>query len=470
MERLTKKQFPKNQAAITCLQFGEGNFMRGFVDWQLQQLNNQGLYQGNVAIVQPLAHGLSEKLAEQDQLYTVLLQGLVDGQVIDTTEPITVIERTINPYEQWQEFLALAEIDELAFVFSNTTEAGITYHDADAHTDTPPTSFPAKLTAFLYHRFKMNKKGLTIIPCELIDRNAELLKKFVLQYAQSWELETGFVDWLHQENHFYCSLVDRIVPGFPKDDIDELHQRLGYDDQLLVKAEPFMLWVIEAPEELNERLPLKKAGLNVVLTDDLTPYRERKVHLLNGPHTAMVPLGLLAGVTTVEEVMKDPLLSSSIDTLVTHELIPMLQLPEEELLAYARQINERFLNPFANHQLQSIALNSVAKFQTRLLPILKKYIEKKEDLPPYLTVSLAALMLLYRSDHTNIQVNDEPEVLSRFTEAWADPQTAVLHLLKNPSLWGEDLSVLPNLTEAVSSYVTQIDQKGIRNVLQELKG
>ncbi|MDB7102359.1 tagaturonate reductase [Enterococcus mundtii] len=470
MERLTKKQYPKNQAAITCLQFGEGNFMRGFVDWQLQQLNNQGLYQGNVAIVQPLAHGLSDKLAEQDQLYTVLLQGLIDGKVIDTTEPITVIDRTLNPYEQWQEFLALAEIDELAFVFSNTTEAGISYHEADTRNDIPPTSFPAKLTAFLYHRFKMNKNGLTIIPCELIDRNAELLKKFVLKYAKNWQLETEFVDWLHQENHFYCSLVDRIVPGFPRDEIDELHQRLGYDDQLLVKAEPFMLWVIEAPEELNERLPLKKAGLNVVLTDDLTPYRERKVHLLNGPHTAMVPIGLLSNVSTVEEVMKDPLLSDYINTLVTSELIPMLRLPEEELLAYARQINERFLNPFAHHQLHAIALNSVAKFQTRLLPILKKYIEKREALPSYLTVSFAALILLYRSDHSKIQVNDDPMVLASFAEAWAEPETAVLQLLKNPTLWGEDLSVLPDLTETVSHYVTEIDQKGIRNVLHELKG
>lgn len=231
-----------------------------------------------------------------------------------------------------------------------------------------------------------------------------------------------------------------------------------------------MLWVIEAPEELNEHLPLKKAGLNVVLTDDLTPYRERKVHLLNGPHTAMVAIGLLSNVSTVEEVMKDPLLSDYINTLVTRELIPMLRLPEEELLAYARQINERFLNPFAHHQLHAIALNSVAKFQTRLLPILKKYIEKREALPSYLTVSFAALILLYRADHSKIHVNDDPMVLASFAEAWAEPETAVLQLLKNPTLWGEDLSVLPDLTETVSHYVTEIDQKGIRNVLYELKG
>src|SRR5690606_30973708 len=263
--------------------------------------------------------------------------------------------------------LALAENDELEFITSNTTEAGIAYRPEDRLADAPPKSFPGKLTALLHKRFELGKKGFTIIPCELIDRNGEKLKEIVLQYANDWQLGDAFIQWLERENTFCCSLVDRIVPGYPRDKAQALAEELGYQDHLMVTAEPFLFWVIEGPASLSERLPLAKAGLNVVVTDDMTPYRERKVHLLNGPHTAMVPLALLAGLETVEDVMNDAAYSVFVKRLIEDELIPMLDLPKEELQSYAEAVQERFKNPFIRHELTSISLNSISKFKTRLL-------------------------------------------------------------------------------------------------------
>lgn len=468
MEKLTKNLIKKNNAPTKILQFGEGNFMRGFVDWQIQQLNKQGLYQGNVTIVQPLPHGLGEMLAQQDHLYTVILQGLFDGNIIDSSEIITIIDRVINPYQQWKQFLALAECDTLEFIFSNTTEAGIQYIESDQLQDAPPESFPGKLTAFLYKRFTLKKSGLTIIPCELIDRNGEKLKEIILNYARHWQLGTDFIHWIHQENIFCCSLVDRIVPGYPRETALAFNKRHGYEDQLMVKAEPFMLWVIEGPEAVKEKLPLTKAGLNVVFTEDMTPYRQRKVHLLNGPHTAMVPIARLAGLETVEEVMKDPLFSSFIDQLVSTELIPMLALPKNELIDYAEQVKERFLNPFANHKLEAISLNSISKFSTRLLPILQKYINEKKQIPSLMRLSLAALLVMYRNGP--FPIHDDPAVIARFKVAWENPVTAVTQLLQDETLWGVDLSQLNNLTTTVERLIKRIEATDVRQVISEMKG
>lgn len=468
MKKLNSELVKKNDAPVKILQFGEGNFMRGFVDWQIQQLNDKNLFHGNVAIVQPLEKGLGEMLAQQDHLYTVILQGLIDGKIVDTSEIITVVDQTINPYHEWASFLSLAENDELAYIVSNTTEAGIQYVETDERKDTPPQSFPGKLTAFLYHRYELKKPGLTIIPCELIDRNGERLKEIVLRYAEKWELGASFNEWLLAENTFCCSLVDRIVPGYPREDAESFNERHGYVDQLMVKAEPFMLWVIEGPKSLAQELPFEKAGLNVVITDDMTPYRERKVHLLNGPHTAMVPLAMLSGLETVEEVMKDQLFSGYIDQLFATELIPMLSLPEEELAAYADQIKERFLNPFAHHKLEAISLNSISKFSTRLLPVFHKYIEEKETIPPLMAVSLAALLLMYRGDQ--LQPHDDEAILTRFAAAWSEPETAIPTLLKDSELWGRDLSDIPDLTHTITEMTAAIDKKGVRQVLQEMKG
>ncbi|MGC6769173.1 tagaturonate reductase [Enterococcus sp. LJL51] len=466
MNRLTNEKIKRETLPVKVLQFGEGNFMRAFVDWQIQQMNKQNLFNGSVAVVQPINQGLGEMLEEQDNLYTVILEGLLNQELINSSEVITVIDSVINPYKDWDAYLSLAENDSLEFIVSNTTEAGIQYLPNDSLADSPQQSYPGKLTAFLYRRFQLEKKGLIIIPCELIDRNGEKLKEIVLRYADDWQLGPAFKQWLEQDNIFCCSLVDRIVPGYPRDTAAELNQQHGYEDRLMVKAEPFMLWVIEGPQSLKKALPLAKAGLNVIVTEDMTPYRQRKVHLLNGPHTAMVPLGLLAGVETVEDMMKDTDFRYFIDHLFTDELIPMLTLPEDELSAYAEQIKERFLNPFAHHQLNAIALNSVSKYTARLLPVFLTYQKQRNALPPYMTAALAALLRSYKGD--SITPQDDEAVLNIFEAAWENPDTAVQILLAETALWGKDLTTIPGLTEQVKQDLLVLDTKGARELIQNI--
>ncbi|HIY56580.1 MAG TPA: tagaturonate reductase [Candidatus Tetragenococcus pullicola] len=468
LEKISTDRIEPNPNPVRALQFGEGNFMRAFIDWQLQQLNKKDLFNGKVTVVQPIDRGLADMLNEQDDRYTVILEGLLDGQVIQDFEIITVIDDVIDPYKRWQDYLAQAENDELAFIFSNTTEAGIAYHEGDQLTDTPPQSYPAKLTAFLYKRWELKKPGFTIIPCELIDRNGDKLKEIVLRYANDWQLPTEFKTWIDTENVFCCSLVDRIVPGYPRDNAEEFWDKMGYQDPLMVKAEPFLLWVIEGPQSLKESLPLAKAGLNVIVTDDMTPYRERKVHLLNGPHTAMVSLALLADIQTVEEVMKDADFRPFVDDLFSKELIPMVDLPQKELESYAEQIKERFLNPFANHQLTSILLNSVSKFSARLLPILTKFEAEKQTVPAHIAAALAGLIVLYRGD--KIKPTDDKEALDAFEQAWKNPTTVAQDILSNDSLWGMDLTTLPDLATTVQTDVTILLEKGARELVKQLKG
>lgn len=446
------------------IQFGEGNFLRAFVDWQIQQMNKKDLFNGSAVVVQPIAQGLGKMLAEQDYLYTVILEGLLNGETVASSEIITTVNRVINPYESYQDYLALAENDDLEIILSNTTEAGIAYHAGDQLNDTPPTSFPAKLTALLAKRFELGKKGFTIIPCELIDRNGEKLKEIVLRYANEWNLSTEFTTWLENENTFCCSLVDRIVPGYPRDRAAELNEKHGYEDNLMVKAEPFMLWVIEGPEKVKEIFPLAKAGLNVIVTDDMTPYRERKVHLLNGPHTCMVPIARLAGLETVEEVMLDPDFSVLVNNLFNQELIPMLSLPKDELEVYAEQIKERFKNPFVRHELSSIALNSVSKFKARLLPILLRFAKTQGKLPHYITLALAALILNYRGD--KFEVHDDEEVMATFKAAWENPATVASTILSNTALWGEDLTAVPGLLATVEKDLQGLETTGARALVQ----
>lgn len=469
-KKLSLQQFPetKNDLPVKVLQFGEGNFMRAFVDWQIQQMNTQGLFNGKVAVVQPINQGLGDMLQAQDNLYTVILEGLLDGQLVETSEIIHVLDSVTNPYQSHEAYLALAENKDLEFVVSNTTEAGIQFNPNDRLEDTPQQSFPGKLTAFLYKRYQAKLAGLTIIPCELIDRNGDKLKEIVLQYADLWALPSEFKAWLENENTFCCSLVDRIVPGYPRDTAKEWAEKLGYEDQLMVKAEPFMLWVIEGPQSLTQTLPLAEAGLNVIVTSDMTPYRERKVHLLNGPHTAMVPLALLAGLNTVDEVMNDVDFRPFVDDLFAKELIPMLNLPKAELDEYAEQIKERFLNPFAHHQLSAISLNSVSKFTARLLPILTRYIETKNDVPVHLAASLAALILSYRGDQ--VTPADDEAIVTFFQKAWQTPASVVATALANTDLWGQDLTTLPDLQAVVQTQLEAIENRGARAVVQSLKG
>ncbi|MBN7574290.1 tagaturonate reductase [Clostridium beijerinckii] len=463
------------------LQFGEGNFLRAFVDWQIDKMNEEAGFNGSVVVVQPQEGGLVNMLNEQDGLFTLYLQGVQGKRAIKTHKIINSISRGINPYTDYNEYLKVAENPELRFIVSNTTEAGIAFDENDKLNEGCQKSFPGKLTAFLFRRFMVfngdNSKGFIIIPCELIDRNGEKLKEIVLRYAEIWNLGQDFVDWINDANTFCCSLVDRIVPGYPRDTIDEVREELGYDDNLVDVGEIFHLWVIEGPQSIKDELPIEKAGLNVKVVDDMTPYRTRKVRILNGPHTAMVPVAYLYGLETVGEAVDHEVIGRYVHDVIYDEIIETLDLPHEELVEFADAIIERFQNPYVKHYLMSIALNSLSKYKTRDLPSLTEYLKRKGALPKKLVFSLASLIEFYKGKRgdKDIQLTDDEDILELFKKLWEKYDgtkeglnkivTSVLAYEKN---WGSNLNEIPNLADEVSRYLEIIEKVGMKEAIKEV--
>lgn len=461
LNRTTSNQ-PQNRP-VKVLQFGEGNFLRAFADWMVDILNERTGFNGAVQIVQPIAQGLGEKLNAQDGLYHVVLNGIQGGQARRDIRLVTCVSGVINPYENNALFLQAAENAHLRFIISNTTEAGITFDEKDSLHDAPAGTFPGKLTALLYHRYQFFKgdktKTVTLLPCELIEKNGETLRQMILQYIRLWDLPEGFRKWIADDTLFCNTLVDRIVPGFPKDNFNEISEQTGYDDGLVVMAEPFHLWVIEpkgnadATASLRKDLPLEKAGIEVKFAQDLAPYRTRKVRILNGAHTAMVPVAYLRGIRTVREAVDDSYTGGFIRMAIQEEIIPTLDLSREELQKFAADVIERFQNPFIRHELMSIALNSVSKFQVRVLPSLLEYARRKGDLPQRLVQSLAALIVFYKGKWKGeaIALNDTPAVLDFFKKTWSQGDlSAVAHrVLSNTDLWKTDLTKIDGLAVAV---------------------
>lgn len=480
--RLNKETFKNyKQYPEKVLQFGEGNFLRAFVDWQIDKMNKEADFNGSVVVVQPIEFGLVDKLNEQDGLYTLYLEGIKDGKAVKEHSVINSISRGINPYAQHDEYLKVAENPELRFVISNTTEAGIAFDENDKLEDKPQKSFPGKLTAFLYHRFKAfegsKESGLIIIPCELIDRNGEKLKNVILKYAELWNLGEEFVTWLNSANTFCCSLVDRIVPGYPRDRIEEITEELGYEDNLVNVAEQFHLWVIEGPQWIKDEFPVEKAGLNVKLVDDMTPYRTRKVRILNGAHTALVPVSYLYGLETVGQSVDHEVIGEFIKGVMYDEIIPTLDLPEDELKYFAGAVLERFENPFVKHYLMSIALNSMSKFETRDLPSLLEYINRKGELPKKLVFSLASLIEFYKGKRgeEDIKLADDADILDLYKNAWGSYdgteeglRTVVAAVLGYEKNWKMDLNKVEGLTNAVTDYLVKIEKLGIKEALKEV--
>ena len=353
------------------IQFGEGNFLRAFVDWIIWNTNRKTDFNAGVAVVQPIPKGMAEVLNAQDGLYHVNLQGIYKGQKADTIELIDVINKCINPYEQFDDYLALACEPDIRFVISNTTEAGIAFDPSCSFDDKPASSYPGKLTQLLYRRFQHfggdSSKGLIILPCELIFLNGKALRECIYQYIDLWNLGDGFRMWFEEACGVYCTLVDRIVPGYPKDTIEQIQERVGYKDNLVVKGEIFHLWVIEAPESVAAEFPADKAGLNVLFVPSEAPYHERKVTLLNGPHTVLAPVGFLSGLDTVKECAEDPEVGAFVRKVMYEELMETLNLPKPELKAFADSVVERFVNPYVKHfvitvsKLHPIPANSFAR-------------------------------------------------------------------------------------------------------------
>ena len=448
MEKL--KRTEKCTLTERVLQFGEGNFLRGFVDWMIDKLNKEADFDCGVVIVQPLPTGTCGMINEQDGLYTLYLRGLVSGEVIEETRVVECVTRCINPYEEWDQYLKCANNPDLRFIVSNTTEAGIEYVPGQI-------TFPARLTKFLKARYDTGLGGFVLLPCELIDRNGDNLKKCVLSYAVEWNLGEDFIAWINNENDFTNTLVDRIVTGYPKDTAAELEVKYGYLDKVIDTAEVFHLWVIEGDSKYAEELPFHKYGMNVIWTDDVSPYKTRKVRILNGAHTMMVPAAFMCGYQTVGEALNDEVVRDFMYNGIFKEVIPTLDLPYEELKSFADDVVERFRNPFVKHYLSSIVLNSVSKFQVRVLPSILEYYKRYAELPYRLVFSLAALIDFYR----NGEPNDNEEIMQFMKSASVD------EILSKTAYWDCDLSFL---ADTVKNMLTDIEVKGMRKAMGDTDG
>lgn len=477
------KDYVLKEAPERVLQFGEGNFLRGFVDYFIDVLNEKQGFDSKVVLVQPIGSGLADMINDQEGLYTLYLRGFEKGQKVNQRRLISCVSRAINPYQDPAAYLENAKNPDLRFIVSNTTEAGIAYVAEDKLEDTMPSSFPAKLTKLLFERFKVfgqeKGKGFIILSCELIDNNGAELKRIVKKYADDWKLGDDFVAWLDAENIFCSTLVDRIVTGYPRNEADKLNEENGYEDKLLDTAEIFGFWVIEGPQSIYDEFPVKEAGLPIIVVDDHTPYKKRKVRILNGAHTSMVLGAYLAGQDIVRNCMEDETILGFMEKTLYDEIIPTLTLPKEELMSFAHATTERFKNPFIDHALLAISLNSVSKWRARVLPSMKGYVEKYGKLPKNITFSFAALMAFYtgteivdgalqgnRNGEAYRICDDKPVLEYCAKMSTGDVSAYVKGFASNEAFFGEDLTKYEGFVETVTAHLNDIKSKGMRAVLE----
>jgi len=479
---LNRRDFPGALYPERIIQFGEGNFLRAFVDWQIDLLNEHTDLDAGVVIVRPIQSDFPPSLSTQDGLYTTIIRGLNEkGEAVSDARLIRSVNREISVYSEYDAFLKLAHNPDMRFVFSNTTEAGISYHAEDKFDDAPAVSYPAKLTRLLFERYQYfngaKDKGWIIIPCELIDYNGDALHELVLRYAQEWALPEAFITWLDEANAFCSTLVDRIVTGYPRDEVAALEAELGYHDAFLDTAEHFYLFVIQGPKTLASELRLDKFPLNVLIVDDIKPYKERKVAILNGAHTALVPVAFQAGLDTVGESMNDEAIRAFVEKAIYQEIIPVLDLPKDELESFASAVTGRFQNPYIKHQLLSISLNGMTKFRTRILPQLLAGQKATGHLPARLTFALAALIAFYRGERNGERypVQDDAHWLERYQQLWTqhhDKQISTSELVKAvlsvSDHWEQDLSNVNGLVEQVTLDLDAILLKGMREAVKPL--
>lgn len=432
------------------LQFGTGNFLRGFADYFIDKLNKDNLYDGKIVIVSPTDSKQVDVIQAQQGKYNLYLRGIKNGREVCRRTEIHSVARAINPYRDFNAYLELALNPDLRFIISNTTEAGIAFSPDDKLTDSPAKSFPAKLTQLLYERYKAKLGGFVIFACELIDNNAKELEKCVLKYARLWNLEEDFIDWIGNENKFCNSLVDRIVTGYPNDEAQTLFSEIGYEDKLLNTAEPYHLWVIEGDYE-NE-LPLSTAGLNVIWADNVTPYKKMKVRILNGSHTSLVFPSLLCGVETVGESLKDDELNAFLNTCLFNYILPALG-ESDENRDFASAVLERFANPYIKHMWKSISLNSVSKFTARVLPTIADYMKKNGEILKPLVFSLACLIEYYKTN----DVSDDQSAVDYIKNH------SVNDILSNTELWNCDLS---SMSAFANECLERIHNNGIREAVR----
>ena len=489
LKSLNARTAPKSHAPERIIQFGEGNFLRCFVDWIIYNMNQKTDFNSSVVVVQPIERGMVDWLNGQDCLYHVNLQGRLAGKPVNELTRIDCISRALNPYTQNAAFLALADQPDIRFVVSNTTEAGIAFDPSCKLSDAPASSYPGKLTQLLYRRFCTfhgdRKKGLIIMPCELIFLNGHHLKECIYKYIDLWKDDLGddyarFRKWFEESCYVCATLVDRIVPGFPRKDIAQIQKKISYADNLVVQGEAFHLWVIEKPSnmsiaQLRREFPAEKAGLHVLITASEAPYHERKVTLLNGPHTVLSPVAYLSGVNIVRDACNHPVISKYIHKVQFDELMQTLNLPMDELKKFAADVLERFNNPYVDHQVTSIMLNSFPKYATRDLPGVKTYLERKGTLPQGLVFGLAAIITYYkggvRADGAPIQPNDAPEIMQLLSDLWAtgDTNRVAEGVLAATDIWGENLNeTVPGLTALLAADLEKIQQVGMLEAVKTI--
>ena len=487
MERLNKQMVEAPVRPVRVLQFGEGNFLRAFVDYMIDIANEKTDFNGSVVLVKPITFGKLDMFHEQDYLYTVMLRGLVDGKPVEMSRQITSVSDAVDAYGEYEKYAAYAKLDTLRFVVSNTTEAGIVLDENDKFELCPPNTYPGKLTKFLFERAEAfdyaQDKGLIILPVELIDDNGIALKRCVKALAKIWNLGEKFEKWLDEACVFTSTLVDRIVTGYPRGEDTAIWEKLGYEDRLLVTGEPFALWVIESEKDISADLPLPQCDLPVIFTDNQKPYKQRKVRILNGAHTSFVPAAFQYGYDYVLDAMNDELILNFMQKTLYDEVIPTLALPKDDLMAFAEAVTGRFKNPYIKHALLSICLNSVSKWRARCMPSLLGYIEKEGKLPERLTFSLASLMGLYhggklvdgkleclRNGQTYV-LQDDAAVLEFFANNSDKPACEMAKLfLSNESFFGQDLTLIPGLLDSVACALEEILAKGMRAVMTERFG
>ena len=477
MKKLNKTTADKKELPVKILQFGEGNFLRAFVDWMIHKANEAGVINHGIVAVQPIAGGefVSNLFNEQDSMYHVYLEGIKDKKPVKEVTLVKSINEVMNPYTQYAEYEKLFLSDALEMIISNTTEAGIRYEEGDDLTATPPKSFPAKMTALLHKRYtKFNgdtNKGLLIICCELIEDNGSTLREYVLKHAEYNKLDEGFINWVKTACHFYDTLVDRIVPGFPKENINEIKEELGFDDNLVVKGEYFHVWAIGGDSIIKEKLPLDKAGLNVLYMDDIKDFRAKKVRILNGSHTAMVPVALQLGCETVMDAFNTPEVEKYINQMVATEVLPAINEDPEELKAFAAKILERFYNPYLKHYLKDISLNSISKWETRDYPTVYDNYKNLGKSPRLTTFSFAALLVLYSGkSEVSFTPNDTPEFIEFIKSTYKeyDINGWVSGILQNKSMWKENFTEIPEFGEEVAEDIKRILDKGMLKALKSI--
>ena len=465
-------------APVKMLQFGEGNFLRAFVDYFFDMSNEKAGWNGKITLVQPIAQGLTDLINEQEGLYTLYLRGSEKGEKVNKRRVISAVKNCLNPYTDWEAVKAVAVSPDLEYISCNTTEAGIVYDPNSKADQLPPDSFPAKLTVLLYERFKAGQKGLVILSCELIDNNGKELQRCVNLHIDDWGLGEDFKKWINEENTFCSTLVDRIVPGRIRDpkEVEELDKEHGYEDPLLDVGEVFGVWYIEGPAWLEEKLPFKKAGVNVHVVPEVAPYKKRKVRILNGAHTGFVLGAYLSGQDIVRDCMHNDSIRGFMNKMLYEEVIPILPLDKEDCENFAAAVTDRFNNPFVDHLLMSISLNSTSKWKARNMPSFLEYIEKFGKLPVCLTMSLAAYIAFYSTKITRrekdglicvrpagneYKIQDDAWVLDFYFEHKdASDAELVKAVLSNEKMWDQDLTKIADLEETVLADLTKIRNEG----------